>query len=150
MDRFKIEHFQRDNPGCVFPAFSTLGAAETRALRERLKAQCGLPGNASDLELTRSIALTATTLPHADPQEPDFDVADLLRQLNINPGKEVFINWHRFDIVDRMQFNDLVSHFSDIWYPGADDIELFDDSCSWVLVVPHSGTASLAIVAVDA
>lgn len=150
MDRFKIEHFQRDNPGRVFPAFVTLGAAETHALRERLKRQCGLQSGASDLELTRSLAAASTVLSNADPQGPDFNVATLLRQLNIRPGEEVLVNWYRFDVVDRMRFSDLASHFTDIWYPGSDDIEILDDSCSWILVVPHSGNASLSVIATDA
>jgi hypothetical protein len=149
MDRFKLEHFYRNHPGRAFPAHSTLSVAESEVLRERLKTRCGLPRNASDLELTKRLVASATVLTNADPQGPDFDLATLLRQLNIRPGEEVLINWHRFDAVDRMQLTDLSTYFGDIWYPDADDLEILDDSCSWILVVPHSGNARLVVLAAD-
>lgn len=38
-----------------------------------------------------------------------------------------------------MRFKDLTEHFDYIWYPGPDDIEIFDDSLSWILSVDHGG-----------
>jgi hypothetical protein len=33
-------------------------------------------------------------------------------------------------------------YFSDLWYPGADDIDLFDASVSWVVAIRHDGAVS--------
>lgn len=58
-------------------------------------------------------------------------------------AQKVYINWHRFDKIDQMQFPDLMGHFDDIWYPGADDIDIFDDSLNWVASVSHFGNVRL-------
>lgn len=148
MDAFKIENFQRSHPGNQFPQVNRISAPATRLLRLKLVTNCGLSPEASDLELTRRIAKHATSLSDADPADDMFNLAELLRKLNIKPEEDVFINWYRYDDVDRMHLSDLSSYFADIWYPGSDDIEIFDSSCAWILIIPHSGDVRLAILAV--
>jgi hypothetical protein len=33
--------------------------------------------------------------------------------------------------------------YADLWYPGVDDIEIFDSSLSWFVVVTHDGEIGL-------
>ena len=47
MDDFKIEHFERDNPGVKFPWFKKLTDEETTCIRNRLIKKLGLPENLS-------------------------------------------------------------------------------------------------------
>lgn len=48
----------------------------------------------------------------------------------IKPQTNVYINWYRYDQVDEMAFVDLDKCFADIWYPGPDDIDIFDSEFS--------------------
>jgi hypothetical protein len=38
---------------------------------------------------------------------------------------------------------DLSRYFDDIFYPGPDDIELFDETLKWFMLVDHEGAISI-------
>ncbi len=63
----------------------------------------------------------------------------MVHSLDLEPQEEVYINWDDFTTIVRMRFKDLTEHFHYVWYPGPDDIEIFDDSLSWILSVDHGG-----------
>lgn len=56
--------------------------------------------------------------------------------MNIHP-KSVLINFCRFDDIDEMKLDDLNKYFYDIWYPVAEDIEIFDRECSWMILISY-------------
>ena len=37
----------------------------------------------------------------------------------------------------------VVRWFDDLWYPAADDLEIFDASCSWLVSVAHDGAVGV-------
>jgi hypothetical protein len=73
----------------------------------------------------------------------DFRLSQVLWRLRILPPEYVFVNWYRFDDVDEIKFADLESHFTDIWYPSSDDIEVFDSSLKWLIAVSHDGSVGI-------
>lgn len=72
-----------------------------------------------------------------------FDLMALMGRVGIHPKASVYLNWYRFDDIDVMSTDQLSRYFSDIWYPSVDDLDIFDDSLDWVLMVRHYGTVSL-------
>jgi len=68
-----------------------------------------------------------------------FDLRRVLCSIEIVPEDHVYINWYRFDKLDRMAVDDLAQYFDDVWYPSSDDIDLFDSTLSWVLSVTDEG-----------
>ena len=59
--------------------------------------------------------------------------------VGIKQKKTVFINWYRLDQVDELRTSDVFRYFHDLWYPELDDIEIFDDSLNWFVIVTHYG-----------
>jgi hypothetical protein len=53
--------------------------------------------------------------------------------------KKVYLNWYRFDDIDQIDLAALDQYFSDIWYPGSDDLDVFDDSTDWIVSIAHFG-----------
>lgn len=51
----------------------------------------------------------------------------------------MFINWDRYEEIDEMGLDDLNRYFSDIWYPGSDEVDVFDSSFGWFLSVSPEG-----------
>ena len=49
-----------------------------------------------------------------------------------------------FDDADEMHFGDLDKYFYDIWYPVTDDIDIFDDTFKWLLLIVHNGCLRMA------
>jgi hypothetical protein len=62
-----------------------------------------------------------------------------ITRVGITPQQTVYIHWYYDDKIDEFYFADLAQYFDDIWYPGPDDIEIFDATLSWIVVVPHYG-----------
>jgi len=52
---------------------------------------------------------------------------------------EVYINDHKFEHLDVMLFSNFSKYFTDIWYPSADDIEIFDSSLNYIVAIRHYG-----------
>jgi hypothetical protein len=68
-----------------------------------------------------------------------FDVLEVFGRLGIAPRADIYINWRHFVEVDRMSTADVARFFSSLWYPGPDEIDLFDDSFAWVLSISGEG-----------
>jgi hypothetical protein len=56
----------------------------------------------------------------------------------------VLLNWDPLQEIDRMLRSDAARRFEDLWYPGADDLLLFDESLEWVLIIMHFGEVRCA------
>lgn len=143
MQTFKIDNFKKEKPGHAFPRFESLGVKETEAVRADLASRLGLPQTVDPLELIRCVGQRARVLRDVDADEASFDIAEALRVEGIRPRPDVYVNWYRFDEIDRMRFDDLAQNFDDVWYPTSDDIDIFDSSFSWILSIDHEGTVKL-------
>lgn len=138
MENFKIEHFKEDNPSKEFPWYKTLSSDEAKIVYEEISNKVGI--NVNPDQLVIKIDEIGTPIKSFNAANEDFTLSKVFEALNISPNKNVFINWYRFDDIDEMCLEDLNQHFDDVWYPGSDDIDIFDANFSWILSVSHSGT----------
>jgi len=112
--------------------------AECVRLQTALATRLGIHPHSEPFAVLNEVQRRATHLPGIN-AENALDLYKVIALFGINAGTEVFINWHRFDRIDRIALLDLSNHFSDIWYPGSDDIEIFDESFDWLVAVHHDG-----------
>jgi len=68
-----------------------------------------------------------------------FNLIDTLNSISILPLPKIYINWYQFDDIDLINTSDLNKYFDDIWFPSADDIDLFDESLNWIVSIRHDG-----------
>ena len=141
MEAFKITLFEQEHAGS-FPAFRSLPPAEGRAWQARLATQFGLTASGTAGEFERALASRQTYYPAAN-AEQNFALLPTLTALGIAPLSELFINWARFEAVDAFQTADVAHYFDDLWYPVADDIDLFDASLNWLVSIRHDGVISV-------
>jgi hypothetical protein len=142
MDQFKIDNFVATHPGIAFPAFRHLSSEECASIRASVAGKLGLRSDANGLTLVRTLEAKAAEIQSASPSDPGFAPSKLLSQFRILP-REIYINWYRFDDVDVMSTADVDRAFHDIWYPSSDDIEVFDESMTWFMLVSHFETIRL-------
>lgn len=50
----------------------------------------------------------------------------MLTALGVISLPELFVQWNRFEQIDAFQTADVACYLDDRWYPGANDIDLFD------------------------
>jgi len=137
-----LENFAREYPGKSFPDYRSVSAIEAEQTKLRISMQMDFPPSASSLELVRLVREQSTVLSNVNAESDDFNLKSVIFRAGIMPKEEIYINWHRFDEIDRMRLEDLSGYFEDIWYPSADDIDLFDDSLSWIFSISYSGNIS--------
>ena len=141
MEQFKIQNFA-DNITESFPPFAALSPLECGNIRRQFRDALGLPSDSNPLVIVSELVKRQSICHDTDAADEGFDLRELFCAIGINPHKDVFVNWYRFDDIDRLQFADLSKYFSDIWYPVSDDIEVFDDSLVWVVSIRHDGCIS--------
>lgn len=73
--------------------------------------------------------------------ETECQLSELFNTLAFSLSN-VFINWYRFDDIDKMSLKDLDQYFYDIWFPATDDIDIFDDTFKWIVSIFHDGIIS--------
>ncbi len=144
MEHVKIENFKRDHPDEPFPKFVTLTADEAQQLRHAIATQAGFDRPDDTWALLTYLVSLSRMLRGATGDGTGVDLEALVEKACISPRTEVYINWDDFRTIDRIAFFDLCRYFDDIWYPGPDDIEIFDDALSWILFVHHYGAVDVA------
>jgi len=142
MDQFKIDHFRRSHPNKSFPHFNSLSDEETAHIRKRLQSRLALHSDDGFV----LISLLYEQSRHLDDNNvlaDNFNLCQLLVACGIKPDFQVYLNWYRLDLIDSIAFSDLSEHLNDIWYPSSDDIDIFDDTLTWVVMISHDGDIRL-------
>jgi len=145
MEQFKIEHFQREHPSDPFPWFRTVSLKELEEVGQSLKSLAGLPLTADTLILTKTIWEMGKPCEGINAEKENFSLQNVLQKYGIVEPDLVYLNWYRFQEgdVDQFYLKGLTKYFDDIWYPGPDDIDIFDSTVSWVLSIDHDGRINL-------
>jgi hypothetical protein len=139
MDDFKIKNFAGEHPGKQLPV-QRVSPEEVATVRALLLRRLGLPHATDGLALVKTVEARSVPVESQDASRRDFDLAKVLVDLvDINLDDHVFLNWYRFDQLDRMRAAELAELFDDVWSPAADDLDVVDPRCRWVLSVNHHG-----------
>ena len=141
MESFKIDHFKKENPLEEFPKFNTLNPNNAEKLYKNIyeRMSKGIVGGVTNDTLAKIIDGYGVLLTVFNAKEEGFLLENVFRNIKIFPNEKIYINWYLFDDVDEMRLVDLNNYFDDIWYPGSDDIDIFDSTFSWVLSISHEG-----------
>lgn len=135
MERFKIELYEQEY-GKSFPSFKHLSNEECEIIKKIFFLDFQVE---NDLELIKIIEKKAIYVDNFNANdEQNFNLKRMFQYLNRDCLK-VYVNWFRFDDIDEIAFDDFCTFFYDIWFPGVDDIDLFDESYSWIVSIRHDG-----------
>jgi len=143
IEEFKLERFREDHPGKEFPPFEKVPAETRKQIKEELAKKLGLPRESDALVTLKKLYASFELATSYDATDPSFDLATLVKAFNIEVTGDIYINWDRFDHVDKMRFTDLAQYFSYIWYSVSDDIEIFNPRLQWAILVRHDGAVAL-------
>ena len=138
MDRIKIEKFKADYPEREFPSFRSLSEGESHLLRERLAQRMGC-SSADPRVLFNEFESRSGLLESMSADEQSFSLSSLIFRLSIHPQGQLYLHWYRENRIDEMALSDLDANFPNIWYPGPDDLSIYDVSLGWILTIHHDG-----------
>lgn len=144
MEEIKIKNYESDHLGQSFPSFATLGrkdcADKAAAIATKFNIPNGLPG----LELVKKISSLSEVCAEFDANQANFRMSSVLTSKGIVPNGWIYLNWYRFDKIDKILIVDFEEYFHDIWYPDSDDVDVFDESLDWILSIGHDGRVKVA------
>ena len=138
MQAFKLENFSRAHPDTDPPEFSPLTASEEASEVAKLLKQAQ-HSTGSPEELLRQLAKQAQPIATVNLDERPIELRRVFEMCGISPESVLFVQWGPFRNIDRFNRVELEKYFYDIWYPAADDIELFDGTAKWIIFVAHYG-----------
>ena len=144
MSPFKIELFQQDYPNQPFPPFRQLSEDERKQVRECLRLHSALGCDDPEEELVVTIcqeAISQKNVPNAEDER--FSLLQVMHQADIAPQPAVFLDWWRDDDMDEMKVSDVDRWLADLWFPGPDDLFVYDSSFNWVLWIDHDGRTAI-------
>lgn len=145
MEEFKIKLFEEENGKSSFPKHVSLNEQECLDILNLLKSKYEDVKDFDSLNFMLFQRDLETFLMEFNAENESFSLYQCLDKLNLKPNEEVYINWGRFDDIDKIGFSDLEMYFSDIWFPGPDDINIFDSSFEWLVSINHEGHVSYLI-----
>ena len=131
MFEWKLSQFLEEH-GKKFPHYTSLSIEECIAVKRKVAGLVEKSEEKNPVEILKALdAVSKET--ESDPCSAGFN----LQPWKGHFGSSVCINWGKFDEIDEMSFDDLSRYFDDIWFPSADDIEIFDRSFKCFLLVRH-------------
>lgn len=139
MEDIKIENFYRENPQGKFPLYMKLDEKNCTEIRKSIARKLGLVTSANDLELVNAVDSSGETYGGMNPNDESFNLSAALCSMKVECSENVFVNWYRYDNIDKFNLLDLTRYFDDIWYPELDDVDIFDESFTWIVSITHSG-----------
>jgi hypothetical protein len=139
MEPWKIENFGASHPGETFPRHRTLSGADAESLKNRLRVKLGLPCDSDDLQTAQNILSRQSRFSGPNAESEGFDLREVFATLAIVPSNDVYLYWGWDGTIDQIEFCGLATYFDDIWYPGPDDIGLFDETLKWIVLIDHGG-----------
>jgi hypothetical protein len=139
----KIGHDEKPSPGAAFPAFETVNAIPAKRLRAQIAKKFGLSTASDPLAMVRELGARGLVREGVNARDAGFEVGEVLSEAGIAARDYVYLNWYRFDDIDRLRLRDFDARFENIWYPGSDDLDVFDDSLTWMLSIAQHGAVKL-------
>lgn len=141
MDHFKIEKFREDYPEREFPSFRLLSESEMYLIRERLARKLGC-SSADPLVLFNEFEKRLGLIEGIDADDKSFSLSSEISRLRVHPQEQIYLHWYRENKIEEMAFADMDAFFPNIWYPGPDDLSIYDSSLDWILTIHHDGVIS--------
>lgn len=136
MDSFKIKLYEQEY-NKPFPSFKHLTIRECEVIKKKFFFDFQVD---NDLKLVNEIRRKKfTSTISMQITNKILILKKIFQHLDKDVTFKVYINWFRFDNIDQMKFNDFSTYFYDIWFPSVDDIDLFDESYSWIVSIRHDG-----------
>ena len=126
----------------ALPRYVTLTDTEGTEVIEKLLLRAGCPSG-TPLEIIQMLFEQSKSIEGLKLKEVNAPLEELFYKAGIVAGLSLYVEWGSLCDIDRFQTDDLKDHFYDVWYPSSDDIEIFDETLSWIMFVRHYGRVEI-------
>jgi len=129
--------------GSPFPNYRVLSEEEARGTQANFALNLGLDRSADALAINLECFRRSSLIGSVHEDQQTLDLVRELSKFSIVPPANVLVDWSQFNPVFEMLVEDASRTFFYLWYPGADDLAVFDASGTWMLLILHYGDVRL-------
>lgn len=138
MEQWKLQRLVEEQK--IDPAeIRDLPASEVHTLWSRLCDRLGLNRTVDGLTLMKELHKRRRVIDGCNAHVEGFDLLSCFARVGVMPVERVYLNWYRFDRVDEVRFDLLRRCLDDFHYPASDDLDIFDDRLTWIMMIDHEG-----------
>jgi hypothetical protein len=138
MYKERMELYKRENPNVIFPDFQEIPSEECKSLSLEISKKF-LNEAFSGLDLLTQLFKKAVRIENVNAASECFSLIETLQKQEITFTETGYIDWYRLDRTTKMRIQDISSCFEYLYFPSADDIQIFDSSISWLMFIEHDG-----------
>lgn len=124
------------NPGGKFIEYEIIDERQSLRLSNELLSNFGV-----EEFIDRTIAINNIirdcSLIYTDFDETNFDIYEITKNIDNSNFNIIYINYSDYKFLIKVHANDLNLFFDDIYFPSVHDIEIFSESCLWMVSINH-------------
>lgn len=143
-----VSRFVGLNPGHTYPASAVLHGLDAEQLRKRLALGMGFAADVDAETQAQQSWWGARPVETRTALDRAFSLPTLLDSLGLGSPSRLYlaqVGWALYDPIEVFTLSALSRWLTHgVWCPGPDDLQIFDDSCAWVLCLDHEGYWSLS------
>jgi len=143
MKNFKLDNFIKDHAESVFPNYFSLDDVSAMEIASEIGRKINFNTQHDGLSLVIALDSLSEICPGVNARNENFNLINFISDANISSNEELFVNWYRYDDIDKFNLCDLDKYFDYIWYPDVDDIDIFDSSFDWIISITHTGQVKI-------
>lgn len=122
MEKFKIDNFLKEN-NKKFPNCSEIEKNEKEKIQKQIRK---IFDEDNYIEVNKKLYFNSEYLGTLSEEGMNsYYIKEILKEWEIEFAEKIYINWDDFSTIDVMRFEDFINYIDDIWYPMADDINIF-------------------------
>jgi hypothetical protein len=128
---------ERESSGGVgFPDFITLSCEDSTCVKGNLFRSIGIDDSLSSRQIGIAFSSKLVLIGESIQNDEMFIRTKLISFCGYDPIV-VFVNFFEFETIEVIALSELSRTINDIWRPGAEDIDIFDCTYSWVFQINH-------------
>ncbi|UOE40228.1 hypothetical protein MTP09_09915 [Chryseobacterium suipulveris] len=134
MENFKKELFKKEY-GIDFPPYFKISEDKCHEIKYNIIHKFKLIQD----DFEKSLRKKQLFFNLINAENENFNFCNVLKNIQITIGSRLYVNWDNFQTIDKFSSEDFCKYFNDIWFPSADDIDIFDDKLNWIISIRHDG-----------
>ena len=138
MEATKLSRLVEKHPSAAI-SLRTLSADDATELKTRLSDRLKLDASLDVPRFMKALRSRRRSVVSSNAESVNFNLVECLKFAGLVAEPRVYINWDRFQTIDSIALDILAQHLDDFWYPKADDIDIFDETCSWIVSIDYDG-----------
>lgn len=134
MESFKKELFKKEY-NADFPSYDELDFEECIRIKDSIVNKYQIQGRDFDNKLSKKQKF----FDKLNAEDENFNFLDLIKKLKLKDDGNIYVTWNSFVDIDKFSTENFCKYFDDIWFPIADDIDISNQSLSWIISIRHDG-----------